>query len=262
MIVSEEFQHSSNSQASSLMPERPLLGQKDVHVWRVDLNQPPAIIERCRQLLSVDEQDRAARFHFESDRQHFIVARGCLRTMLASYLDVGAETIRFSYASHGKPELATSYSQARPLNFNLAHAGGFALYAFTRVGEIGVDLEHIRPDFTGDDIARRFFSSNEFGRLTGLPDNVRHEAFFNCWTRKEAFLKARGNGLSLPLDQFDVTLAPAEPAALLLTRWDETEASRWSLKAIDVGPGYVAAVAVAGHDWELTCLEGNPKSLL
>ena len=244
------------------MPERPLLGQKDVHVWRVDLNQPPAIIERCRRLLSVDEQDRADRFHFESDRQHFIVARGCLRAMLAIYLDVGAQTIQFSYASHGKPELPTSCSQLRPLNFNLAHSGGFALYAFTRVGQIGIDLEHIRPDFTGDDIARRFFSSNEVGRLTRLPANVRHEAFFNCWTRKEAFLKAKGFGLSLPLDQFDVTLAPAEPAALLLTRWDETEASRWSLKAIDVGPGYVAAVAVPEHDWDLTCLEGNPDSLL
>jgi len=259
MILSEHFQH---SEAWSLMPERPLLGQRDVHVWRVDLNQSRAIIERCRQLLSDDEQDRADRFHFESDRQHFIVARGCLREMLARYLDIGAQTIRFSYTSHGKPELAISYSQARPLNFNLAHSGDFALYAFTGVGEIGVDLEHIRPDFTSDDIARRFFSSNEVGRLTGLPANVRHEAFFNCWTRKEAFLKAKGIGLSLPLDQFDVTLAPAEPAALLSTRWDETEASRWSLKAIDVGPGYVAAVAVAGHDWELTCLEGNPKSLL
>jgi 4'-phosphopantetheinyl transferase len=244
------------------MPEPPLLGQRDVHVWRVDLNQPPAIIEHCRQLLSVDEQARGDRFHFESDRQHFIVARGCLRAMLASYLGIGPQTIQFSYASHGKPELATSYSQARPLNFNLAHSGDFALYAFTRVGEIGVDLEHIRPDFTGDDIARRFFSSNEVGRLTGLPANLRDEAFFNCWTRKEAFLKAKGIGLSLPLDQFDVTLAPGEPAALLFTGWDETETTRWSLNAIDVGPGYVAALAVAGHDWELTCLEGNPDSLL
>jgi len=260
MSVSEQFQHSSSPQASSLIPERPLLGLKDVHVWRVDLNQPPAIIKRCRQLLSVDEQDRADRFHFESDRQHFTVARACLRAMLASYLDVGAQTIQFSYTSHGKPELATPLEQ--PLNFNLAHSGGVALYAFTRVGEIGIDVEQIRPDFTGDDIARRFFSSNEVGRLTSLPAHVRHQAFFNCWTRKEAFLKAKGIGLSLPLDQFDVTLAPAEPAALLLTRWDETEASRWSLKALDAGPSYVAAVAVLGHDWELTYLAGNPESLL
>lgn len=124
------------------MPERPLLGKETSTFWRVDLNQPLAIIERCRQLLSVDEQARADRFHFESDRQHYIVGRGCLRGMLARYLEIGPQTIQFSYASHGKPELVTSTSQAQPLNFNLAHSGGFALYAFTRVGEIGVDLEH------------------------------------------------------------------------------------------------------------------------
>jgi 4'-phosphopantetheinyl transferase len=261
-ILSKRVDHSTDSQAWSPLSERPLLGERDVHLWRLDLNQPSAIIDRCRQVLSSDEHARADRFHFDRDRHHFIVARGCLRAMLAGYLHVGAQTIEFSYASHGKPELATSYSPVQQLNFNLAHSGGFALYAFTRVGEIGVDLEHIRPDFTDDDIARRFFSSNEVSRLTSLPASVRHEAFFNCWTRKEAFLKAKGIGLSLALDQFDVTLAPAEPAALLLTRWDETEATRWSLKAIDVGPAYVAAVAVAGHDWEISCFEGNPDVLL
>jgi 4'-phosphopantetheinyl transferase len=255
MIESEGLRHSNNSQSWSLMPDRPLLGPGDVHVWRLSLDQPLAIVERLCQLLSVDEQARAARFHFESDRQHFIVARGGLRTMLARYLEIDARKIQFSYAPHGKPELATSSSQAQSLNFNLAHSGGFALYAFTQVGEIGVDLEHVRPDFTGDDIARRFFSSDEVARLTRLPANARHEAFFNCWTRKEAFIKAKGIGLSLPLDQFDVTLAPGEPAAILRTRWDENEASRWSLKAIDVGPGYVAAVAVAACDWQLTCFE-------
>ncbi len=237
------------------MLDRPLLGTRDVHVWRVSLDQPPATVERLRQILSLDEQARVDRFHFESDRQHFIVARGCLRTMLARYLQIAPNKIQFSYASHGKPELAISNAQTQPLNFNLSHSGGFALYAFTRVGEIGVDLEHVRPELAGADIARRFFSSSEVARLTRLPANVRHEAFFNCWTRKEAFIKAKGKGLSLPLDQFDVTLAPSEPAALLRTRWDEHEASRWSLKAIDVGPGYVAAVAVAGRDWQLTCFE-------
>jgi 4'-phosphopantetheinyl transferase len=181
--------------------------------------------------------------------------------MLARYLETAPHEIQFSYSPHGKPELAITTSQARPLNFNLAHSGGLALYAFTRVGAIGVDLEQVRPDITGDDIARRFFSSNEVARLTNLPANLRHQAFFNCWTRKEAFIKAKGIGLSLPLDQFDVTLAPDEPAELLRTRWDENEASRWSLKAIDVGPGYIAAVAVAGHDWQLTCFEVDTKHL-
>jgi 4'-phosphopantetheinyl transferase len=244
------------------MPDRPLLGTRDVHVWRVSLDQSLAIVERFFQLLSVDEQARAARFHFERDRQHFIVARGCLRTILARYLEIAPRKIQFTYSRYGKPELSTSTSQAKPLNFNLAHSGGFAIYALTEVGEIGVDLEHVRPEFAGDEIARRFFSLDEVACLTKLPANVRHEAFFNCWTRKEAFIKAKGIGLSLPLDQFDVTLTPGEPAALLRTRWDENEAARWSLKAIDLGPGYVAALALAARDWELTFFEVDTERLL
>ena len=243
------------------MPDRPLLEGRDVHLWRVSLDQPPAIVERFSQLLAVDERARAARFHFERDRHHFIVARGCLRTILARYLEIAPLKIQFTYTPYGKPELSTSPSQAQSLNFNLAHSGGFALYGFTHVGEIGVDLEHVRPEFAGDDIARRFFSSDEVARLSELHANVRHEAFFNCWTRKEAFIKAKGIGLSLPLDQFDVTMAPGEPATLLRTRWDENEAGRWSLKAIDVGPGYVAAVAVASREWQLTFFEVDTERL-
>jgi 4'-phosphopantetheinyl transferase len=262
MIVSERLPHSNTSRSWSLMPDRPSLGARDVHVWRISQDQPLAIIERFSQLLSDDEQVRAARFHFERDRQHFIVARGCLRTILARYLEMAPRKIQFTYAPYGKPELSTSTSQAQPLNFNLAHSGGFALYAFTKLGEIGVDLEHVRSEFAGDDIARRFFSSDEVARLTELSPNVRHEAFFNCWTRKEAFIKAKGIGLSLPLDQFDVNMAPGEPATLLRTRWDENEAGRWSLKAIDMGPGYVAAVALASRDWQLTFFEVDTELIL
>jgi len=261
MIVSERLPHSNASRSWSLMPDRPLLGARDVHVWRVSLDQPPAIAEGFCQLLSVDEQARAARFHFERDRQHFIVARGCLRTILARYLEIDPSEIQFTYTPYGKPELSPSTSQEQPLNFNLAHSGAFALYAFTQTGEIGVDLEYVRPEFAGDDIAQRFLSSDEVARLTELDASVRHEAFFNCWTRKEAFIKAKGIGLSLPLDQFDVTMAPGEPATLLRTRWDESEATRWSLKAIDMGPSYVAAVAVASRDWQLTFFEVDTERL-
>ncbi len=237
------------------MPDRSSLGTKDVHIWRVSLDQPRPTIQKLQQLLSDDERARGERFHFESDRQHFVVARGSLRTLLARYLETAPADIQFTYAAQGKPGLPTPFSRGQPLHFNLAHSGSFALYAFTDVGEIGVDLEQIRPELTGDDIARRFFSESEVARLTRLPAEVRHEAFFNCWTRKEAFIKAKGIGLSLALDQFDVTLAPDEPPALLRTGWDENEASRWSIKGINVGPGYVGAVAVAGHGWELTCFE-------
>ena len=238
------------------------LGPKDVHVWRASLDHTADIVERLRQLLSADEQVRASRFHFERDRQHFVVGRGCLRIIISRYLKIPPAEIQFSYGINGKPQLATSNALIQPFHFNLAHSGSLALYAFTRVGEIGVDLESIRPDFTGDDIARRFFSPREVASLNELSPELRHAAFFNCWTRKEAFIKAIGIGLSLSLDQFDVTLGPSEPAELLRTRWDESEASRWSLKAIDVGSDYVAAVAVATQGWHLTCADVEKEGLL
>ncbi len=196
---------------------------------------------------------RADRFHFEKDRRHFTVARGGLRKLLGRYLDVPPAAVEFSYTEYGKPQLATRLDQQ--LKFNLAHSGGLALYAFTKVGEIGIDVELIRPDFTGDDIARRFFSPSEVAGLNLLPLAERQEAFFHCWTRKESFIKGNGLGLSLGLDQFDVTLAPGAPAALLSTQWDRNEAARWTLKAIVVEPGYVGALAVAAHGWKLDCWE-------
>jgi 4'-phosphopantetheinyl transferase len=252
--------HSNASRSWSSPPDQPVLGTRDVHVWRASLDSPLALVERLRQLLSPDEQARADRFHFEIDRRHFTVARGYLRTILSRYLQIAPADVQFSYESHGKPQIASAIPHDQKLRFNLAHSGGLALYAFTLVGEIGIDLEHIRPEFTGDDIARRFFSASEVARLDKLPAQARHEAFFNCWTRKEAFIKAKGVGLSLALDQFDVTLAPAEPAALLRTCWDENEAARWSLQTIEVGSGYAGAVAVEAHDWQLSCWqvdEGN-----
>lgn len=239
------------------------LEPRDVHIWRAPLDQTPFIVELFDQLLSDDERVRANRFHFETDRRHFIVARGFLRTLISRYQDIPPREIQFTYGAFGKPQLLTSTAHVGPFNFNLAHSGGLALYAFTPIGEVGVDVELIRPDFTGDDIAQRFFSPAECACLNLLSAELRHKAFFNCWTRKEAFIKAMGTGLSLSLDQFDVTLTPDEPAELLRTRWDEGEANRWSLKAIDVGPDYAAAVAVAGHDWQMTCSEvGNQMEVL
>jgi 4'-phosphopantetheinyl transferase len=227
-----------------------------VDVWLASLEQPPAIVESLRNLLSTDERDRADRFHFEKDRRHFIVARGGLRKLLGNYLGIAPNLIRFDYADHGKPRLAGEIQQQHtPLEFNLAHSGGLAVYAFTSLGEIGVDLERIKPEFPGDDIARRFFSAAEVACLEQLEPEARALAFFTCWTRKEAFIKANGMGLALGLDQFDVTLSPGEPVALLGTRWDENEAARWSLRALEIEQGYVGAVAVQAHDWALNCWE-------
>jgi len=237
-------------------PDQSSLGTAEVHVWRASLEQPPAIVESLGRLLSTDEQTRAARFHFERDQRHFIVARGGLRELLGRYLGMAPAALRFGYTDHGKPHLeAETLLPLAKLRFNLAHSGGLAVYAFTLLGEIGVDLEQVNPQFTGDDIARRFFSATEVASLDQLPTEARALAFFSCWTRKEAFIKAKGVGLSLALDQFDVTLAPGQQAALLRTGWDESEAGRWSLRALDIGAGYVGAVAVEAHDWQLNCWE-------
>ena len=238
--------------AWSAPPDQLALGANDVHVWRVSLNQPVAIVTQFRQHLSGDELARAERFHFDIDRRRFIVARGCLREILARYLGIAPAIIQFTYGDYGKPGLANVTLPPSQLKFNLAHSGELAVYAFTLIGEVGVDLERIRPDFDGAEVARRFFSPSEVAKLDQFSAAARQQAFFRCWTRKEAFIKAKGLGLSIALDQFDVTLAADEQAALLRTRWDESEAARWSLQEIDIGSDYVAAVAIGAEDWKLS----------
>jgi 4'-phosphopantetheinyl transferase len=171
--------------------------------------------------------------------------------MLSRYLGRPPEELGFSYNEYGKPQIVSAGSDAEPLHFNLAHSKGLALYAFTRLGEIGVDIEYIRPGFPDEEIARRFFSATEVANLNQLPVDDRQKGFFNCWARKEAFIKAKGLGLSLGLDQFDVSLDATQPAALLRTGWDASEAAEWSLREIETESGYAAAVAVRAHDWEL-----------
>lgn len=236
-------------------PKRPMLGSDEAHVWRAGLNRNRSYVQGLQQILSADEQARAERFYFEKDRAHFIVARGLLRVILSRYLDIEPSQLRFCYSPCGKPSLVATSDQ-RTLCFNVSHSCGLALYAVTRGRKIGIDLERIRTDFACEQIAERFFSSREKAMLRALSaKKVKHKAFFNCWTRKEAYIKARGEGLSLPLDQFDVSLAPGEPATLLNTRGDPLEASRWSLQELFPGPGYVAALAVEGHGWRLACWE-------
>ncbi len=209
----------------------------EVHVWRLELERPA---EPLVGLLDTDEFARANRFHFEKDRRHFIAARAFLRVLLGRYLDSDPKQLKFSYGLYGKPALL----HAGPLRFNMSHSHGVALYAFTEGRDVGVDVEYIRADFTTDDIARRFFSPFEVQSLCGLPTEDRVQSFFRCWTRKEAYIKATGRGLSQPLDGFDVTLRPGESAALLRT--DAGPHEHWSMANIDVGPGYAGAVAVEG----------------
>ena len=242
-------------------PEHPRASRDEVHVWRVSLAQPAVRIEGLREVLSGDERERAYKFHFEKHQSNFIVARGMLRLILGRYLRLPPEQVRFDYNSYGKPDLHAAPGE-RLLRFNLSHAGGLALYAITGEREIGVDIELLRDDVAGVALAEYFFSPREVKTLRTLPPEVQTRAFFNCWTRKEAYIKARGAGLSLPLEKFDVSLSPCEPAALLSTRDDEQEASRWLLRELTPDPDYVAAVAVEGSGWQLRCWRWSDTELL
>jgi 4'-phosphopantetheinyl transferase len=228
------------------------LSRHDVHVWRTSLEPSAEQVQRLRQTLAPDEVRRADRFHFDTDRKRYTVARGVLRLILSRYLSIAPNLLEFSYSSYGKPALATMPGKDW-LRFNLSHSHELALYAFTRGREVGIDIEHMRANVADEAIAERYFSPREVLVFRGLPASHRRQAFFNCWTRKEAYIKARGEGLSFPLDRFDVSLAPGEPATLLATLGDPHEASRWTLQALHPGLGYAAAVVVEGHDWQLTC---------
>jgi 4'-phosphopantetheinyl transferase len=233
-----------------LVSEVPTLAEGEVHVWRAALDRPDAELQRFRELLAPDERARAERFYFETHRRHFTAGRGILRALLGEYLGLRPAQVAFRYGPQGKPALADGLDDLR---FNLAHAHGLALVAVSRGHEVGVDLERIREDYACDEVAGRFFSPNEVAVLRGLPPELRREAFFTCWSRKEAYIKATGRGLSQALDQFDVSLAPGAPAALLATRHDPPDAGRWSLYALHPGPGYAGAVAVEGQGHQLWC---------
>jgi 4'-phosphopantetheinyl transferase len=235
------------------------LSRAEVHVWRAALDPAASCVEQLQRTLSADELHRAARFRFPRDRRRFIVGRGALRDILGRYLGVPPCALGFRYNAYGKPALADVTAEGG-LCFNVSHSHELALFAVTCGREVGVDIEYLRQEIACETIAEHFFSARERASLLALPTEVKPQAFFNCWTRKEAYIKAHGEGLSLPLDQFDVSLAPGEPAALLATHSEPREALRWSLQALTPGPGYVAALAVEGQDWHLTCWQWRKTS--
>jgi 4'-phosphopantetheinyl transferase len=238
----------------SLPPFTLELSRNEVHVWLPELDPPAECLQHMAQCLSENELIRAGRFHFKRDKKRFIVRRSVLRMILGCYLNIEPNSVQFSDCLHGKPYLEETVGDST-LQFNLGNSNDIALYAFTRCREIGVDIEYLRALPDADQISERFFSANENATLHALPASQRQQAFFNCWTRKEAYIKAIGKGLSQPLDQFEVSLEPTEPASLLNVEGDPGEASRWSLSTLTPPPGYVAALAVEGHNWRPTFLQ-------
>ena len=221
----------------------------EIYIWHACLEQPAS---QFQSLLSVDERNRAERFHFEADRKRFIVRRGILRTLLSYYLGVEPGQIQFCYGKNGKPDLADTLGKGT-IHFNLSLSEGVALYAFTRDREIGVDIELIRNIPEMEPIVAQYFSAGENDVFSALPKSKRKEAFYDCWTRKEAFVKATGDGLSLPLNGFDVSLAPGEPTRLLRIEGDSGPASGWSIQDLKLVFGFAAAFAVKGRIGSVHC---------
>lgn len=221
----------------------PGLDDSSIHLWQAGPQERKPWLAEFRSLLSPDENDRRMRFHFEHDRDDFGFARGMLRTVLAAYLQSDPHQLRFGYSEHGKPFLTKPETGLR---FNLSHTQGAVLLGVCRGREMGVDIERVREDFNPREIATRFFSPAERQALGSLPEAEQRQAFFRCWTRKEAFLKARGHGLSYPLELFDVSIGAGETEVKLVTRPDEGEAQQWQILSVPAAGGYAAAVAVAG----------------
>jgi 4'-phosphopantetheinyl transferase len=234
------------------------LAADEVQVWQAALDEPAPPVEELAATLSPDERERAARFHFERDRRRFVACRGILRAILAPHAGVAADGVRFRYGPRGKPALEP-VDEGRGIRFNVSHSDGIALYALTRGREVGVDVERIRPVEDADRIAERFFSVPEREALRDVPFAARLDAFFTCWTRKEAYVKARGEGLGYPLDRFAVSVTPGTTARLWSAGADEQEIARWSLAGLPQAEGYVAALAVEGHGWRLSSAQWPPR---
>jgi 4'-phosphopantetheinyl transferase len=234
----------------------PILALDEVHVWRFDLDEMiPGGLALERQL-SAEERDRARRFRFGRDRERYLAGRAALRGILAGYVEARPETLRFVRAPQGKPALLAA---PEGLEFNLTHADWCAMVAVARGRRVGVDVESIRLGHRGMDVARRFFAHAEVETLLAAPPEERAATFVRCWTRKEAYVKARGDGLSLSLQDFEVPLATGATRALASSREDSAEVERWSLRELVPAPCHLGALVVEGEGFDLRAWEWAPS---
>jgi 4'-phosphopantetheinyl transferase len=224
----------------------------EVHVWHATLEVDAATLAALHRLLAADERVRAGRFRFSRDRYHFVACRGLLRRLLGDYLGCDPGAVVLGEGPRGKPRLEPPRGA---LEFNASHSFGRALLAFARGRRLGVDLERIRADLATDGIAESSFSAGELAELRALPRAQQLDGFFNAWTRKEAFVKAVGEGVYYGLDCFDVSLAPEREPRLLHTRRDPAEAARWSLRALDAPAGFAAAIVVEGAGFAIASFD-------
>lgn len=228
--------------------------QRVVHLFYADLLRPPAHVEELAALLTDDEQERARRFHFEKHRRRFFVRRGLLRRLLGAYLDLPPASVEFVYGERDKPAVATEQAResGRRLEFNLSDSEDLVAYAIARGVEVGVDVEVLRPMPDALSISESFFSEDEREVLRSVPAELRDRAFFNCWTRKEAYLKAIGEGLAEPLDSFSVSLVPGEEARFLEFKSEAEDPASWTLVHLSPNDASVGALALRRRDWTVS----------
>jgi 4'-phosphopantetheinyl transferase len=222
------------------------LQAEEVHAWVVPLELPAGCLKTLHALLHPTERERAGSFRFPHLQNAFITSRGVLRLLLGRYLDIPPHEVPVGYGPDGKPEVPGA-----DLQFNLAHSGGLAVYAFTLGRKVGVDLEMIKPMPDLETVSRRFFAEREVEALLALPEAERNQAFFTCWTRKEAYIKAIGKGLVQPLDRFAVTFLPGETPCLAWVDGEPKAPERWQMAALPLGPKYQGALLAEGSGWEL-----------
>jgi 4'-phosphopantetheinyl transferase len=222
------------------------IDSQSVHLWCVSLELPNEIWQGLRSILDSTERTRADRYLFEKHRRRFTVARAALRSVLADYLDCAAQDVSFEYEAQGKPRLNPTM-HASGLRFNISHSADQAIIALTANRDLGVDVERIRPMENYRSLAERYFSEFEATELLRLPDEVQLASFFWTWTRKEAYLKARGTGLTERLRNFDVECRPGHPCCLLATRPDADEVHRWRLGHVEIDHEYVGALVTEGE---------------
>ena len=230
----------------------------EVHIWAVQLDRDASVIREMATLLDDEERDRASRFRRRVDRDRFIVAHAVVRRVLARYLRKPAHSLRFHRDRFGKPSLAHRTN----VTFNLAHADSVALIAVTTGRPVGVDVERVTPLDDAFGVAEICFAPAERRVLHAVPAGQVNDTFFNCWTRKEAFIKAVGTGLSAPLKAFEVSLEPGTPARLCRVSGSARVAASWTMQALHPAPGYVGAVAVRRVDVRVTAWQvGIPAGL-
>ncbi len=233
-------------------PQEPFLANNEVHVWCATLDQPLARQTQLEKILSSDEYSRAKRFRFEDGRRHFIAGRALLRVLLGRYLHSAPERIQFAYTTNGKPFLVLQ-GHTQGIEFNVSHSHTLALYAFVQHHAVGVDIEYMHTLPDADAIVDHFFSVQEQRVFHALPTEQQLAAFFAGWTRKEAYLKACGDGLMVPLSQFEVSLAPEEAARILAIEGDVSKADGWFLHDLAIPDAmYKAAVVLKGNkQWQI-----------